>query len=124
MPPSDCAVCAVSCPECEHAGHFTSGVPGILAHGEPGRFISRVERCDACQRYPSDAAAAAALRQAGGDSKFVSAPRQLLEQVRSQLDDLHNGWPERELVRPLAATLAELDSLLGRAHPEITGDTP
>lgn len=52
---------------CEQPGHFNCGVPGILAHlvgdrVEPG---ATVERCDQCQRYPSDAAALAKLHQLG-----------------------------------------------------------
>jgi len=31
---------------CEDTGHFSSGVPGILAHVKNGRIVGRVERCD------------------------------------------------------------------------------
>ncbi|MFH1265217.1 MAG: hypothetical protein ABIK89_05775 [Planctomycetota bacterium] len=53
--------------ECEKPGYFCSGVPGILAHVESGRLAQggKVERCDLCQRYPSDAAALEKLRELG-----------------------------------------------------------
>ena len=53
--------------ECEKAGHFCSGVPGILAHMENGRLAegAEVNRCDLCQRYPSDEAAFEKLRELG-----------------------------------------------------------
>ena len=45
--------------DCELPGTFCSGVPGILAHLEQGRLApnSKVERCDICSRFASDAAA-------------------------------------------------------------------
>jgi len=45
--------------ECEEPGYFCSGVPGILAHIEDGILAegAKVERCDICCRYSSDAAA-------------------------------------------------------------------
>ena len=51
--------------ECEEAGYFCSGVPGILAHLEGGRLPegAKVERCDLCCRYPSDAAALEKLQE-------------------------------------------------------------
>jgi hypothetical protein len=51
--------------ECEKPGFFYSGVPGILAHMENGRLAdgAQVNRCDLCQRYPSDAAAFEKLRE-------------------------------------------------------------
>ena len=41
------------------------GIPGILAHMENGRLAegAKVNRCDLCQRYPSDEAALEKLRQ-------------------------------------------------------------
>jgi hypothetical protein len=53
--------------DCEAPGYFCSGVSGILAHLEQGRLVSGeiVERCDSCQRYPSDTAALAELRRFG-----------------------------------------------------------
>lgn len=53
--------------ECEKPGYFCSGVPGILAHMEDGRLAKGavVNRCDLCQRYPSDEAASAKLRELG-----------------------------------------------------------
>ena len=51
--------------ECEKPGFFCSGIPGILAHMENGRLAegAKVNRCDLCQRYPSDEAAFEKLRQ-------------------------------------------------------------
>jgi hypothetical protein len=51
--------------ECEKPGFFCSGIPGILAHMEDGRLAegAKVNRCDLCQRYPSDEAAFEKLRQ-------------------------------------------------------------
>jgi hypothetical protein len=51
--------------ECEKRGFFCSGIPGILAHMENGRLAegAKVNRCDLCQRYPSDEAAFEKLRQ-------------------------------------------------------------
>jgi hypothetical protein len=42
-------------------------VPGILAQIEKGRLApgAKVERCDLCQRYPSDQAAHQKLRELG-----------------------------------------------------------
>lgn len=53
--------------ECEKPGDFCSGVPGILAHTENGRLApgTAVERCDLCQRYPSDEAALRKLQELG-----------------------------------------------------------
>ena len=53
--------------ECEQPGHFRSGIPGILAHLENGRLVpgASVERCDLCQRYPSDEAALQRLVELG-----------------------------------------------------------
>jgi hypothetical protein len=53
--------------ECELPGYFCSGVPGIIAHCENGRLApgATVERCDLCQRYPSDEAARQKLVELG-----------------------------------------------------------
>ena len=53
--------------DCELPGHFCSGVPGILAHMENGRLApgAKAQRCDHCQRYPSDQAALEKLRELG-----------------------------------------------------------
>jgi len=53
--------------ECEQEGYFRSGVPGILAYLEGGKLKpgSGVERCDVCQRYPSDEAALERLCELG-----------------------------------------------------------
>lgn len=54
--------------ECqEPGGFFHSGVPGILAHMGAGGVATgfKVERCDQCQRYRTDAAALARLKELG-----------------------------------------------------------
>jgi len=54
--------------DCElSGGDFFCGVPGILAHLEEGKVSAdfRVERCDLCRRYPSDAAARRKLQELG-----------------------------------------------------------
>lgn len=54
--------------DCElPGGEFFCGVPGILAHLEDGGVSAdfRVERCDLCRRYPSDAAARRKLQELG-----------------------------------------------------------
>jgi hypothetical protein len=53
--------------ECEKPGFFCSGIPGILAHMENGRLAkgAKVNRCDLCQRYPSDEAAFEKMRELG-----------------------------------------------------------
>jgi hypothetical protein len=53
--------------ECEGPGFFLSGVPGIIAHMEDGMLApgAAVERCDLCQRYPSDRAALEKLKELG-----------------------------------------------------------
>ena len=55
--------------DCEKPGFFCSGVPGILAHMENGRLAegAKVNRCDLCQRYPSDEAAFEKLRELDRD---------------------------------------------------------
>jgi hypothetical protein len=53
--------------DCELPGYFCSGVPGIIAQMQDGQLASgaQVERCDLCQRYPSDEAAAQKLIELG-----------------------------------------------------------
>ena len=60
--PEDALPCA-----CMEPGDFHCGVPGILAHLQDGRVAPEfdVERCDACRRFESDAAAEARLRELG-----------------------------------------------------------
>jgi hypothetical protein len=53
---------------CEEPGEYLySGVPGVLAHRGAGGVATgaKVERCDQCQRYPSDEAALARLQELG-----------------------------------------------------------
>jgi hypothetical protein len=63
------------CP-CEQAGYFSSGVPGILGHLEDSRLAdgTTVERCDQCQRYPSDAEAPQKLIELGIASPDAQPP--------------------------------------------------
>lgn len=71
----DCLLAAEATPsaenddrcECEKPGYFCSGVPGIVARMENGRLAEGavVNRCDLCQRYPSDGAAFEKLRELG-----------------------------------------------------------
>ena len=51
--------------DCERPGHFCSGIPGILAPMDAGRVtpLAKIERCDLCQRYPSDEAARDKLKE-------------------------------------------------------------
>lgn len=53
--------------ECEAPGYYCSGVPGVLAHLSSGRLAGGaiVERCDVCQRFPTDSAALGELRRRG-----------------------------------------------------------
>jgi hypothetical protein len=54
--------------ECqEPGGYLYAGVPGILAHMGAGGVAmgAKVYRCEQCQRYPSDAAAMARLKELG-----------------------------------------------------------
>jgi hypothetical protein len=53
--------------DCELPGYFCSGVPGIVARMESGRLAAgaSVERCDLCQRFPSDEAARQRLVELG-----------------------------------------------------------
>lgn len=52
---------------CEQPGHFASGIPGILASLDHGRLVpgTEVQRCDLCQRYPTDEAARVRLMELG-----------------------------------------------------------
>jgi hypothetical protein len=57
--------------ECELPGYFNSGVPGILAHLEEDGNLApdaAVERCDLCERYPTDEAAREHLREMRHDT--------------------------------------------------------
>lgn len=40
---------------CETTSHFNSGYKGILARVEEGKIKSKVERCDVCGTFPTDA---------------------------------------------------------------------
>jgi len=53
--------------DCESPGFFCSGAPGIIAHLENGQLSpgATVQRCDLCQRYPSNEAAFDRLRELG-----------------------------------------------------------
>ncbi len=50
--------------DCEAPGPLRSGISGILGRVEHGRIDqASVERCDVCERYPSDEAARERLRE-------------------------------------------------------------
>ena len=53
--------------DCQYPGWYCSGVPGIIAHVQYCRLVpsSKVERCDLCNRYASDEAALAKLKELG-----------------------------------------------------------
>lgn len=53
--------------DCERPGYFFTGVPGVLAAMQDGRVApgAIVERCDQCQRFPTDVAALTALAERG-----------------------------------------------------------
>ncbi len=53
--------------ECDKPGYFHCGIPGILAHFENGRLApgAGVERCDLCERYPTDDTARQKLIELG-----------------------------------------------------------
>jgi len=62
MSPAHRVVC-----DCERAGYYRSGVPGILARVVDCRVVEDgfVERCDVCERYLSDTAAQNKLIELG-----------------------------------------------------------
>jgi hypothetical protein len=53
--------------ECEKPGYYHCGIPGVLAHFEHGRLAlgASVERCDLCERFPTDRAARERLIELG-----------------------------------------------------------
>jgi hypothetical protein len=53
--------------DCERPGFFHCGVAGIIAHFENSRLApgASVERCDLCERYPTDEAARQKLVELG-----------------------------------------------------------
>lgn len=69
--------------DCEAPGRFHCGVPGVLAHLVDGKVCPdcRVERCDSCRRYESDAAAVAKLRELG---MFAASDRRSLAPAGAQ----------------------------------------
>jgi hypothetical protein len=83
--------------ECEQPGYFCSGVAGILAHVENGHLADEasVERCDQCQRYPSDEAALQRLIELG------IAPRQSTGTATSTLKSAES-LPREALVEIVA----------------------
>lgn len=50
--------------DCEKAGCFYSGIPGILAHMENG-YLAVGAKVERCQRYPTDEAALKKLQELG-----------------------------------------------------------
>jgi hypothetical protein len=75
--------------DCELSGDFCCGVPGVLAYLEYGRVPPdcQVERCDACERFASDAAAVARLRELGLFA--IGDPRSLEPDERLQTYTVH-----------------------------------
>ena len=53
--------------ECEKPGYYFCGVPGVLAHFVNDRLApgGSVERCDLCERFPTDRAARQRLVELG-----------------------------------------------------------
>jgi len=70
--------------ECEAPDQpFYSGVPGILARVENGRVVpdTKIERCDACERFASDDAAREKLRELGMLGPETPPPKPEVSQV-------------------------------------------
>ncbi len=61
---------------CEESGAVRSGIRGILA-GPPNKYGSRImEKCDACDRFPSDESAGLSYARAkGGASRYDKRTR-------------------------------------------------
>jgi hypothetical protein len=67
--------------DCEVAGFFCAGVPGILAHLKDGRVApgALVERCDRCCRFASDTEALAKLQELGIAETSTALPEPNLQ---------------------------------------------
>ncbi len=102
--------------DCEQPdGYFYSGIPGILAHLEGGKLThgGTVERCDQCERYPSDVVARAKLVELGLipksyalelDGPLFRAQRELLlrlHHVAGRGESTPLGPAEKELLEGL-----------------------
>lgn len=65
--------------ECELPGTLRSGIKGVLAcpAGESGKI--GIERCDACERFHSDEAAAVYFATSrGGSLRYTARQRRIL----------------------------------------------
>jgi hypothetical protein len=53
--------------DCELPGAYCSGIPGVIAAMKNGRLApgAAVERCDLCQRFPTEEAALSRLKELG-----------------------------------------------------------
>ena len=102
---------------CEEPGYFCSGIPGILAHFENGRLApgTKVERCDQCERYPSDAAARAQLVELGLVPKSypLELDGPLFRDQRELLLRLHHAAGQGETVTLGRKEHELLEGLLG-----------
>ncbi len=102
---------------CEKPSYFCSGIPGILAHLENGRLApgAKVERCDQCERYPSDTAARAKLVELGLVPKSYSLELDgpLFRTQRGLLLRLHHSAGQGENVTLGPEEHELLEGLLG-----------
>ncbi len=86
--------------DCELPGYFCSGVPGILAHVENGQYVAgaegaKVERCDSCERYPSDKVAFDKLVELGiasGEPPSLSPTLPHANQYEKEYIDAGGGF--------------------------------
>ena len=106
-----------SCDCEEPGGHFYSGIPGILAHLVGGRPApgGPVERCDQCERYPSDGAARAKLVELGlaPKSYALELDGPLFRSQRELLLRLHHAAGQGEAVTRGPKEHELLEGLLG-----------
>lgn len=106
-----------ACIECEDTDSLLHcGVPGVLAWVDGKLIHGSVERCDACERFPNDEAAEAALLAHIGEGA-------VFEQA---LLELHCDSCHHEIVMPQglsAEATAALRAAFGRLHEEcMAGD--
>jgi hypothetical protein len=117
--------------ECEAPGCFHSGQPGIIAHVEPDGSLAhdaKIERCDQCRRYPTDAAARRALearhrrRRPPRRSRqhFTTRHRLLNLELARALGQTLANWRQRPDMKPDAR--AQLERL--KLHHRAIADYP
>ena len=102
----DCLLAPDTKCDCEKPGHFRSGVPGILAHVENGRLAtdSKVERCDACERFATDQAARDRLVELG------------IGPVTGDANDNTDGDTEEPEDNQVHDICQRIDQIRGEAH--------